>query len=406
MTLRDLLIFLFKWKGSISAIFLACVTAAVLVTFLASPGYMATAKVLVERNRPPVMRAVMSPGMDLAEALNTEAEILLSRTVVEATVDKLKPHERPKKETTVSRAMKQVTGWLEESGLVYAQPPRERWIQSLLKQVKVKPSIDSSILKVSYGDEDPEWAARLVNELLNQYVEHHIRVFSVKGSSDFYAKKLESVEQELRAKRGQLASLRKKGALLAADETKRDLVQQIGALDAQITTARSDLDQILVRFEPGHREVKTAESKLKRLVATMAEMRQRLARIEGEQAGVDELQLEIGALESAYRDYAKRFDEARLSDQVSSTVINVGAVDYAAVPVKPDNSRMFLIAIATGVGLVLALLVAFIREYFDRRIASPAAAEDILGVPDLGSVGVLPDGLRPGSPAGPARGGA
>ena len=37
-------------------------------------------------------------------------------------------------------------------------------------------------------------------------------------------------------------------------------------------------------------------------------------------------------------------------------------------------------------GAVLALLVAIVREYFDRRLADPAAAEEILGVPDLGSV--------------------
>jgi capsular polysaccharide biosynthesis protein len=56
--------------------------------------------------------------------------------------------------------------------------------------------------------------------------------------------------------------------------------------------------------------------------------------------------------------------------------------------------------IAAAGGSVLALLVAVLREYFDRRLAEPAAAEDILGIPGMGSVACLaprhPARIRPG----------
>ena len=68
------------------------------------------------------------------------------------------------------------------------------------------------------------------------------------------------------------------------------------------------------------------------------------------------------------------------------TMVNVRVVDYASQPERPAYSRLFLIGIAIAGGLVLALLIAVVREYFDRRIFRPDLAERILGIPSLGSV--------------------
>jgi uncharacterized protein involved in exopolysaccharide biosynthesis len=383
---RDILIFLFKWKASIIGIFVLVLAAAALVIFFVPSSYTANARVLVERNRPPVLRTVLAPSMDLAEALNTEAEIFLSRTVMSNVVDKLKPYERPRTPSRLGTIVDATKAWMEEVGLLYPQSPRERWIQLLQKNMKVKPSIDSSILKITFGDDDPQWSARLVNAALDEYIAEHVRVFSTRGISQLYLERVQTIEANLRKRRNELAMQKQRQKLTAIDDTRRDLVRRGGDLAAQIETAQSSLQSLLTLFENGHREVELAKAKLARLNRAAEQVHEQLSVIEGQQAKLDEAQLEIASLETAYKESASRYDEARLADLASANAINVSTVDHAEVPARPDNSRLFLLIIATGGGFFLALLIAIVREYFDRRLADPAAAEEILGVPDLGSV--------------------
>lgn len=390
MTIRDLLVFLFKWKASLLATFLLCMATATLFAFVSPPSYVAAARLLVERNRAPILRQVPSQGMDMLEALNTEAAILLSRTVMERVVDALRPHERPRKPSLVGDAVQDVRSSLEALGLLYAENPRERWIALLQRQVKVRPALDASVLNVSYGDDDPQWAADIVNAVIQEFIKHHVKVFSVKGTAELLHERLQAVEAEFRKRRAELVTFKRRPTLTAPDDTRRELVRQSGATAEQIVVQQSALDALLLRFEPGHPEVALAQGRLARLKATAVELRMRLERIEAELGELDALQRRVEELESQYRDFARRYDEARMADLAVTTSINVAAVDRAAVPDRPTFSRLLLLLVAAAASFALSFLIAFIREYFDRRLADPASAETLLGVPDLGSVARLP----------------
>ncbi len=389
MTQRDLFRFLFKWQGTLAGLFALAMAMASVAIFMLPPGYVATARVLVERNRAPILRSVLAPGMDLVEALNTEMAILLSRSVMEAVVDDVKPHERPRNPSWIGDQLRDATAWLEDQGWLYAQPPRERWIEILQKNVKVRPSIDASVLQVTFGDDDAAWAARLVNAVLKHYVTQHIRVFTVEGPTRMLAARLQQVEGDLRQRRQELAAVKKQGALGALDDAKRDLVRQGGVISEQLTAAHSALETALQKYDAPHPEVQLAQSRIGRLKDSAREVDARLQKLEGEQARLDTLRLEIGALEADWRDLSRRHDEARLTEQGSATAVNVTPVDFAAVPSRPPYSRLLLMLVALVGSAVFALLVALVREYFDRRLSDPSLAEELLGIPELGSVGVL-----------------
>ena len=57
------------------------------------------------------------------------------------------------------------------------------------------------------------------------------------------------------------------------------------------------------------------------------------------------------------------------------------------MPARPTRSRMFFIKVAILGGFMLAVLIAFLREYFDMRLKRPEEAERALGVPVMGSIG-------------------
>ena len=189
MTGRDILTFLFKWKATILLVFLVVVASVTLLVYVLPPSYTARATVLVERNRSPVARSTFVPVTDLVEVMQSEAEIIVSRTVMANVVDRLKPHERPTRPSRVKQVRDDVLDWLADVGLIDSLSPREKWITTLQKQVSAKAVSASDVISVRYDDEDPEWAAKIANAVTDAYIDHHLQIFSKSRGSDLFRRR-------------------------------------------------------------------------------------------------------------------------------------------------------------------------------------------------------------------------
>ena len=67
--------------------------------------------------------------------------------------------------------------------------------------------------------------------------------------------------------------------------------------------------------------------------------------------------------------------------------VRVRVIDEAQVPASPINSISSLnIAVAGVLGFMIAIFIAFIREYFDNTMKTPEDVEKYLGVPVLGMI--------------------
>ena len=108
--------------------------------------------------------------------------------------------------------------------------------------------------------------------------------------------------------------------------------------------------------------------------------------MDSRQSTIDDLQVLISSQEKIILDYKTRFEEERARESAPENMVNASVIEYAAVPARPMLSRMFFIKVGILGGFLLAVLIAFLREYFDTRVASPEAAERALGVPVMGSI--------------------
>jgi capsular polysaccharide biosynthesis protein len=117
-----------------------------------------------------------------------------------------------------------------------------------------------------------------------------------------------------------------------------------------------------------------------------------------------DLPTSISAAETSPRSSALLDQMRSLNDQlatlaeqrskVASADLSPGVVTNAArapLPSSRDAAPMYLLAAVLG-GLLLGVVVAFVRESLDRRLRSAAEAADATGVPLLGSVHRAPRG--------------
>jgi len=127
------------------------------------------------------------------------------------------------------------------------------------------------------------------------------------------------------------------------------------------------------------------KARLDETEARLRSLRETLGR-ETNQSRMDDLELQVSALETTYLFYRDRWDRASADEAGDKSLVNVRVIDYPSVPEKPVHSRLFRIAEGFLAGLILALGVALIRDYFDHNIYGPGDVSSRLSVPVLGTV--------------------
>ena len=386
MSKRDIIIFLFKWKYSLIGYFLFIVTTVTVLVYILPQKYEVAASVLVESNRAPVMRSDVAYGVEQISALNTEAYIIRSKTVLEATVDivGVAPDDGPS--NSLQRVIEKIGNWMVEVGLREPISAREIMIKTLEDDLKVEPQAESNVIDISLKGKNPELIANIVNVLMDSYIEHHLKIFSTAGASDVYRLQIERLGKALDKKRGALAAYKSKTSVSALDETISALVHQQTRLIGELSDNKRELAELYTRFGKGHTRVELAEGSVENTSRALLETRQQLHQLELHETSIRNMEMGITSIEKSYLDYQKRYEEEKLNDLANTDVVNVRIIYYAEAPLRPNHSRLFYIILSIAGGIIFSIAIAFIREYFDHRVYDPDTVTQIMGIPSLGSV--------------------
>lgn len=386
MSKREILIFLFQRKWSLLSVMLATVTLVTLFVYVLPTSYTALSKVLLEPTKLPTLGTESRYGSDAGEVLYTEIEIVLSRTVMEAVVDKLLLHERGGPLVGVALFIAKVKAGLVSVGLLNAPEPRESWIRDLLKDVKVKPVLDTHVFTISYSDQNPAQAAEITNAITDEYLRIHTRIYSYANAAAFYLDNAEQALQQINRLR--LAQNKGTGnAGVATLPGRRDAaVLEATRLEERVSQLHLDLQDVQLRYAPDHPKVALAQDKIRLLSGQLATARQQVKAMELDKNRSDAQQPQIDSQLDAYRSYKRLYDQALLTSAADRRLINAHVLDRAAVPTQPRFPRLVYVLAAVVGGGLLGFAVALIRRYFDHRVDTPDAAERILGAPVIGSV--------------------
>ncbi len=390
MTRRDLLTFVFRWKNTVLGWWIFIVALTVVLVYIMPPGYEAGSAVLVERTKSPVMSQTGFTAPDMAEAMNTEMEIVRARPVIEAVVHDLALDAASAQgadeetEKSLSASFREL---LVNLGLRTQVPAREGWIEDLTKRIAATPVVDSNVLRISFSSPDPVFSMRVTNAVTDAYIAHRRSIYAAQGASDYFKQKMDEADAELDRLRAALSDFKAKHAVTALSGGRPELVREIGNNRERLALLRKERAELASRFANNHPRVVVANRNIAQAERDLKARTAELEEIEARQSTIDDIQVLIASQETVFLDYLTRYEQERARESAPENLVNVKVIEYAAVPPRPKRSRMFFIKVAILGGFLLAVLIAFLREYFDTRVSTPDAAERALGVPVVGSVG-------------------
>src|SRR5579883_171394 len=212
----------------------------VLALSLKKPVYEAEGKLLFQRTN--TISSLTGVGTEIGKLetvaqdqktnpLNTEAEIIRSIPLAQQTINRL--------------FLKNAQG--------VALKPKEFLTQLTVKDIK-----GTDILQVSYKDKDPQQSARVVNTVMNAYLEHNVssRRKEAAAARQFLQKELPNAELIVRKAEADLARFKDQNKIVSLQEETTKAIAVVTDIQRQINEAQSQLVNVNAQAEEIRRQLR------------------------------------------------------------------------------------------------------------------------------------------------------
>ncbi len=165
-------------------------------------------------------------------------------------------------------------------------------------------------------------------------------------------------------------------AIVTATPPKQSLSRRTGR-----NPLYDELNADLVRREG---EAAALGARQKSLDAQLTRLTQRLAEFDRLERDFNALMLQRTLLEKNLQTYAQKAEEALIQEELDrQKTANVRVIEQAQTPRQGRSLRMIVLALALVGGLVIALALAFLKDFFREVLISPEDAERALRLPVL-----------------------
>lgn len=221
------------------------------------------------------------------------------------------------------------------------------------------------ILKVSFEDKDPRFAARVTNSIVNHLdrINRELRSESAGETKSFIEERLKETEIALAEAESSFVAFQKEyGAISIEDQTKV-AIEGIAQVRAELLMAEVELGIAQSSKKTGHGEIEEIQNRI-------TELRKQLEQMEsgkGESAlfglkEIPELGLEYARLfrelkiqELLYEYLTQQYEQARIEEKRDVPILQV--LSRADVPEKKDRpKRIIVAALSFGAALILVSL--------------------------------------------------
>ena len=129
-----------------------------------------------------------------------------------------------------------------------------------------------------------------------------------------------------------------------------------------------------------HAEAAGASARKQALLSALEDQKAKLAELPEQEMKMAQIELDVSAAEATYRLLLAKFDEATIKAKETANESTIQMID-AAYSYPVDRKIPLKMALALVLSPVLGAALAFLLNYLDNTVKTPAEAEDLLGLP-------------------------
>jgi len=249
-----------KWVVVLSVIVVTA--SAVTFSFLQTPIYQASTTLHLKKTKPGPEQIEISGGASLLSSeaeINTQIEILNSRTIIEEVARRLPPASTHKTQSSkISELYQYLRNLL--TPILGESPPEENQeekpqslseiVANLRENISVASIRNTRLIKVSASSDDPEMAQLIANTTAQVFIERNIssRQRETTAALDFLTRETAKVKENLRQTEEDLKEYKQKEGLVELSEKARLVVERLSNLESQHESARISRQELKNRL--------------------------------------------------------------------------------------------------------------------------------------------------------------
>jgi len=472
-------------RGVVAGCLAVVVAAALLVTFLTTPLYTASALLEIERKAPEILEFTDILNVDPAgyrDFYTTQYRILLSRAVIELAVARTDLANRPEYASRRGSPIARLAGWVRSVIHPDTGNPlddTERAVRFVQDSMAIEPLRNSQLVAVTFTDRDGQLAADLANAIASAYQQFQLdmRYTTTGQAKEFLGRDVARVRGDISELQRRLQAYGAEKEILGLSDGGLDITEQaLADINSRYTEARTRLaaaearhralqdaepaalpevlasqtihqlrqaatdlerryEQMAQQFQPGWpplvqvaEELATTREQLEREARTIAgqvravastdlarsraevetletewrKQKDTVQRVNGDAIEYASLKGEIESKRQVLNDLVQRQSETETSYRLKETTAsNIRIVEPAIAPDWPSSPRkLFNLAAAIGLGLVLGVGLAFVVDHLDNTVETENDVQQLTGAPVLAHV-PLTSSLRAVEDRGP-----
>ena len=224
-------------------IFLLVVVTVTIGSFLMTPVYEASSKILVKFGRENVFthttpsssgRQPIFLDSSREERINSEIEIFKGRNLIQQTISEIgieNIYPNINKKPLIPRfGAKKLT-------------PIAQATRIFEKNLRIGAVRKTDVIEVGFQHSDPQIASQSVNSLIEAFLAHHLSVHKQSQQYRFFNEQVVLLKQKLRDSEQQLENLRKQNNISSLEEQKTLLLKQISDLELELAKTRGEISE-------------------------------------------------------------------------------------------------------------------------------------------------------------------
>lgn len=357
---------LLKWKWTAAAFFVVVVLGVTIYSLLTPHTYISQGTIWVEEqlNILPFedVQRLDSTGL----SPQSYAQLLESRALAAAVIDKLKLYDRP------AFARKAGAGTSGPNDRVF----RERLIEEFLAKISVRPIERTKLIEVTFSDTDPRFASEILDSLFNEYIDMIIsqKYKASEQATRFLGAQIEALRKDIEADEHKLTEYGTARNILPLSASETPTVSRLAEVNKALTDATIDrvnkfdnYNQLKAGVLPDYSGT-PADSPVQSLRAKYSSLSQeyarRLATVRPEYPEMQRLKSEIDSVkdalqaesnkmtDSAYADYQAALKKEQslqaLLDQLRTDAFKTSSnsIVYNSLRIELDNKKALLESLA------------------------------------------------------------
>jgi uncharacterized protein involved in exopolysaccharide biosynthesis len=271
-------------------------------------------------------------------------------------------------------------------GSVIEDDPVTKAIKSVSGDLTLEAILDTYTFQIKYTNKDPVQAAEVANataKTLIKFVDD-LRLSEGRHQGDNLRTELNQAREKMDAARLHLEDYKKAHSVFLYESEYTAKLRVLGDLKVELAKAEAALGGGQNTLASGGLAARRA-----RLVRSIAEREAELVPLPRIERELKELEQELKHTVAAYEIVEKQFMQVDLNQ--SYAMPEVRLVSEAAVPKIPSSPRRGMLTAACFVGgIVIALGLALLLEYLNRKIRSVREIEEFVGIKVLATVPRIP----------------